>query len=81
MQTIYASRAASVSELKKNPSQIIEEAEGQPVAILNHNIATAYLIPADTFEKILDALDDQYLRNIVGKRLADFDFLTHLKER
>lgn len=71
MQPIYASHTASISELKKNPTLLITQAEGQPVAILNHNIATAYLIPAATFETILNALDEQELQAIVQQRLAD----------
>ena len=54
-----------------NPSQLISEAEGKPVAILNHNIATAYLIPAETFAKIMNALDEQQLEAVVQKRLTD----------
>jgi len=71
MQPIYAHHTASVSELKKNPTQLINQAEGQPVAILNHNVATAYLIPATTFEKILNALDERQLNAIVRQRLTD----------
>jgi len=71
MQPIYANHTASISELKKNPTLLITQAEGQPIAILNHNIATAYLIPAVTFEKILNALDEQELQTIVQQRLAD----------
>ena len=71
MHPIYASRTASVSELKKNPTLLINQAEGQPVAILNHNVATAYLVPAATFEKILNALDEQELQTIVQQRLVD----------
>jgi Phd_YefM. len=41
-----------------------------PVAILNHNIAAAYLIPVETFEKLLDAVDDNELKNIVEQRLS-----------
>lgn len=71
MQPIYANHAASVSELKKNPTQLINQAEGKPIAILNHNVATAYLIPAATFEKILEALDEQHLLSIVHQRIHD----------
>lgn len=71
MQPIYANHTVSISELKKNPTQLINQAAGKPVAILNHNIATAYLIPAITFEKILDALDDHQLETIVKNRLSD----------
>ena len=71
MQPIYASHAASVSELKKNPSQLIEDAGGKPIVILNHNIATAYLVPAATFEKMLEHVDDLFLQSLVQKRLND----------
>ena len=27
-----------------------------PVVILNHNVAAAYLIPVETFEKLMDAV-------------------------
>ena len=62
MQTIYASETVSISDLKKNPSDIITRAHGAPVAILNHNRPTAYLVPAAAFEKMMEQLDDQYLQ-------------------
>ena len=71
MQPIYASDTASITELKRNPSQLISEARGRPVAILNHNSATAYLVPAETFNKIVEALDNQYLEALVHTRLND----------
>ncbi|HLD16629.1 MAG TPA: type II toxin-antitoxin system Phd/YefM family antitoxin [Coxiellaceae bacterium] len=71
MQRIHATEAASISELKKNPTKLISEAHGKPVAILNHNTATAYLVPAHTFEKILEQLDDQLLEKLVYQRLHD----------
>jgi antitoxin StbD len=49
MDRIYARASVSISELKKNPSRIINEAEGSPVAILNHNKPSAYIIPAEAF--------------------------------
>jgi antitoxin StbD len=70
MQTLYATQVASISELKKNPTKLINDAHGMPVVILNHNIAAAYLIPAETFEKLLDAVDDNELKNIVEQRLS-----------
>jgi antitoxin StbD len=37
MEQLYANASVSISELKKNPSAIIQSAEGFAVAILNHN--------------------------------------------
>lgn len=68
MQAIYATSAVSISDLKKNPSEIISHAGGGPVAILNHNRPTAYLVPAAAFESMMEQLDDQYLVQLVKER-------------
>ena len=71
MQKILASFSASISELKKNPSALLSKAEGEPIAILNHNLPTAYLVPADVFERLMDKLEDYELGEIVNERQAE----------
>ena len=71
MRQILAECSASISELKKNPSALIAKADGSPVAILNHNVPAAYLIPAETYEWIMDAFDDLELAKIVEERRKD----------
>ena len=68
MQRIHARSSINISELKKNPSAVISQANGEPVVILNHNRPTAYLLPAATFEAMLDALDDVDLARLVRER-------------
>lgn len=68
MKTVLANCSASISELKKNPSALIEEAEGEPIAILNHNRPTAYLVPAETYEAIMEKLEDYQLGLLVNER-------------
>jgi antitoxin StbD len=68
MNTILSPYTASVSELKKNPSNLLEESGGEPIAILNHNRPTAYLIPASTYEEMLERLEDAELMEIVVSR-------------
>jgi antitoxin StbD len=68
MNPILSPYSASISELKKNPSRLIEQADGEVVAILNHNKPTAYLIPAKTYEWISNMLEDQELREIIQQR-------------
>ena len=63
-----ANCSASISELKKNPSAIIKQAEGEPIAILNHNKPTAYLIPAQTYEALMDKIEDYQLGLIIRDR-------------
>jgi len=68
---IHADTTVSVTDLRKmNPSKILEQAGGSPVAILNHNKPEAYLLSAKAFEKILDILDDIALEEVVKKRLG-----------
>ena len=68
MESVLASCSASISELKKNPSALIEQSDGEPIAILNHNRPTAYLIPAETYEALLKKIEDYQLGLIVAER-------------
>lgn len=68
MESVLASCSVSISELKKNPSALIEQSEGQPIAILNHNKPTAYLVPAATYEALLEKIEDYQLGLIVNER-------------
>lgn len=68
MDRIFARASVSISELKKNPSRIINEAEGAPVAILNHNKPSAYLIPAAAFETLMEKFEDYELSRLVKER-------------
>lgn len=73
MKPILATYSASISELKKNPSALIDQSDGEPVAILNHNKPTAYLIPAGTYEILMDKLEDYQLGLIVKEREGEKD--------
>ena len=71
MRQILSSCSASISELKKNPTALLNEAEGAPIAILNHNVPAAYLIPAETYEWLMDKLEDSELALIVKDRASE----------
>jgi len=68
LDALLADYGVSISDLKKNPSAVIAAADGAPVAILNRNTPAAYLVPAATWEAILDRLDDIELARIVRER-------------
>jgi antitoxin StbD len=68
MERLFARASVSISDLKKNPSRIINQSEGSPVAILNHNKPSAYLIPADTFEALMEKLEDYELSRVAKER-------------
>ena len=69
MTRILANYTISISELKKSPSSVIEHANGESIAILNHNKASAYLVPSEVYENMMEMLDEYYLMKEVEKRL------------
>ena len=71
MRQVLSSCSASISELKKNPTALLNEAEGSPIAILNHNVPAAYLVPAETYEWLMDKLEDSELIQIVKERAGE----------
>ena len=71
MQQILAPFSATISELKKNPSALLNQAQGEAIAILNHNSPTAYLVPANVYERLMEKLEDYELGEIVKERQAE----------
>jgi len=71
MRQVLADCSASISELKKNPTALLNEADGAAIAILNHNRPAAYLVPAETYEWLMDVVDDYELARVVEKRRSD----------
>lgn len=62
MNNIIHSRfVASVSELKKNPMEVVNNGFGEAVAILNRNNPAFYCVPADMYEKLMDLIEDREL--------------------
>ncbi|NRA85113.1 MAG: type II toxin-antitoxin system Phd/YefM family antitoxin [Gammaproteobacteria bacterium] len=71
MQTIrpiLADNTTSISELKKNPMAVVDQADGFPVAVLNRNQPVFYCIPADAYELLMDKLEDIELAQLVEER-------------
>ena len=69
METILADSSVSVTELKRNPSAVIEAADGEAVAVLVHNKPSAYLVPASAYKRLLDRLEDLELAELVPTRV------------
>ncbi|HEA65626.1 MAG TPA: type II toxin-antitoxin system Phd/YefM family antitoxin [Desulfobacterales bacterium] len=68
---IHASYTASITELKKNPQALINDAHGEAIALLNRNKPTAYIIPAETYEKLMDLAEDLEFGQIIEERKAE----------
>ena len=58
MVTIRAMNTISISELKINPTNAINQAADYPVAIQSRNTTRAYLIGKELYEKLLSFVED-----------------------
>ena len=67
-QTIHAKNTVSMTDLRSNPSKIMEIAGDLPVAVLNHNKPEAYLLSAKAYEALLELIDDVSLIKTIQAR-------------
>lgn len=74
MNTVLAKTTASVTELKRDYANIIKSLNGEPVAILNHNRPEAYLVPAESYERMTEYIEDLEDARVVRER-ADGPFV------
>lgn len=86
MEQVLATRSVSITELKRSPSAVLEQAGSEPVAVLNHNRPAAYLLPPHVYEAMLERLND-HLRDAIHEGMASGpaipadDVLAELKAR
>lgn len=71
MQRMEAPVAVSVSDLKKSPTAIMDQADGEAVAVLNHNRVMAYMVPAEAYETMMEQLDDIALVQVARARASE----------
>ena len=71
MNAVLSEYTASITELKKSPTKLLEEAGNEVIAILNHNKPSAYLVPSEQYEKLMEIVDDYYLSLEVKNRLSE----------
>ena len=71
MEHILSGASISISELKRNPTAVINAADGEPVAVLVHNKPSAYLVPAATYRRLLERLEDLELAELVHARARE----------
>jgi len=71
LKKIHAGLAVSISELKRNPQAVIDDAHGEAIALLNRNKPTAYIIPAETYEMLMEMAEDIELAGIIEQRKSE----------
>jgi antitoxin StbD len=86
VEQILAARSVSITELKRSPSAVLEQAGSEPVAVLNHNRPAAYLLPPHVYEAMLRRLNTDLRAAIQegidsGPAIAAEDVLAELDAR
>jgi antitoxin StbD len=71
MEQMFSDSSVSITELKRNPSAVIAEAGDEAVAVLTHNKPSAYLVPAATYRRLLERLEDLELAELVRARAKE----------
>jgi len=77
---ILTEAAASISELKANPMKVALSAHGEAIAVLNRNEPAFYCIPADTYEFMMDHMEDLELLAIAEQRKNEASTKVSLNE-
>jgi antitoxin StbD len=76
---MMAGISASITDFKANPNAIMEQSEGEAIAILKSNEPCFYAVPPDLFKTMSEAMEDLVLlieanaRLNDGKKLIDID--------
>ena len=65
---ILTEAAASISELKANPMKVALSANGEAIAVLNRNETAFYCVPAETYEFMMDHMEDLELIAVAEQR-------------
>ncbi|MEM5327333.1 type II toxin-antitoxin system prevent-host-death family antitoxin [Paraburkholderia sp. JHI2823] len=73
MENIYSLLTVSISEFKQNPGKVIEEAQGQPVAVLNHNRPAFYTVSPELMAQMAELYDERQLSTLAESRLKSVD--------
>lgn len=71
MEQILATRSVSITELKRSPTAVIEQAGQEAVAVLNHNRPAAYLLSAATYDSLLEKIAASAIREAIADSRRD----------
>ena len=68
---IMAGMSASITDFKANPNAIIQQSEGEAIAVLKSNEPCFYAVPPELFETMTEAMEDLVLLMQANARLND----------
>ncbi|GAA5317607.1 MAG: type II toxin-antitoxin system Phd/YefM family antitoxin [Candidatus Pelagadaptatus aseana] len=68
---MMAGVSASITEFKANPNSVIQQSDGEAVAVLKSNEPCFYAVPPALFEMMTEAMEDLALLTQSNERLND----------
>ncbi|MGX2973523.1 type II toxin-antitoxin system Phd/YefM family antitoxin [Ursidibacter arcticus] len=68
---IFSHYTASISDFQQDPLAVIEDANGETIAVLDHNKPAFYCIPTPLYEQLLEMLEDQKWLKIAQERSTE----------
>ena len=68
---VLASVSTSITDFKANPNAILNQSEGEAVAVLKSNAPYFYAVPPSLFEAMFEALEDSALLIQANARMND----------
>jgi antitoxin StbD len=68
---VMASISTSITDFKANPNAVIEQSDGEAIAVLKSNELSFYAVPPELFESMFEAMEDLALLMQANARMND----------
>jgi len=68
---IMAGMSASITDFKANPNAVMQQSDGEAIAVLKSNEPCFYAVPPELFETMSEAMEDLALLMQANERLND----------
>jgi antitoxin StbD len=69
MINVHGMLSVSISKFKQSPKKVVKEARGQPVAVLNRNKPTFYIVSPELMVQIAELCEERHLAKLVRSRI------------
>lgn len=69
--TVLAGKSASITDFKNNPNSVLEQSEGEAIAVLKSNAPYFYAVPAPLYESMQETIEDYALLLQANARMND----------
>ena len=68
---VMASISTSITDFKANPNAVIEQSDGEAIAVLKSHEPSFYAVPPELYESMFEAMEDLALLMQANARMTD----------